>query len=110
MNRKALEEVIRQVERRIAQGDCPSIPAFRLSTLEEVIFDLAAENKTLREKCAHCSAPAVADITLGDPINYSLCKRCADLEDHVHDDCDLTAFLNKSGGEFGSPPDATGES
>jgi hypothetical protein len=51
-------------------------------------------------KCAHCPREAVVDITLGDPINYSLCQRCADIEAHVHDDCDLTAFLNKSGGEL----------
>ena len=51
-------------------------------------------------KCAHCPREAVVDITLGDPINYSLCQRCADIEVHVHDDCDLTAFLNKSGGEL----------
>jgi hypothetical protein len=50
MNRWATEEVIRQVERRIAQGDCPTIPAFRVSTLEEVIFDLAAENRALRSQ------------------------------------------------------------
>lgn len=50
MNRTALNEVIRQIERRIAQGDCPTIPAFRVSTLEEVIFDLAAENRMLRSQ------------------------------------------------------------
>lgn len=52
MNRQAMEEVIRQVERRIAQGDCPSIPSFRVSTLEEVIFDLAAENRELRSQAS----------------------------------------------------------
>lgn len=53
-----------------------------------VIADSAsAEIKRLREKCAHCPAPAVVDITLGDPINYSLCARCADLEERIHDGC-----------------------
>lgn len=48
MNRQAMEEVILQVERRIKQRDCPTIPSFRVSTLEEVIFDLAAENRELQ--------------------------------------------------------------
>jgi hypothetical protein len=39
----------------------------------------------LKAKCAHCPSPAVVDITLGDPINYSLCQRCADLEDSQSD-------------------------
>lgn len=47
----------------------------------------ANEFKRLEAKCAHCPEPAVVDITLGDPINYSLCQRCADLEDHIHDEC-----------------------
>ncbi len=47
MDVKAMLEVVRQVKRRIAQGGCPRIPAFRVSTLEEVIFDLDAENERL---------------------------------------------------------------
>lgn len=46
---------------------------------------LLRELARLRKKCAHCPDPAVVSITLGDPINYSLCRRCADLEDsHEH--------------------------
>jgi hypothetical protein len=41
----------------------------------------AAELERLSQKCAHCPDKAVVDITLGDPINYSLCQRCSDLED-----------------------------
>jgi len=47
MNVEAMLEVVRQVKRRIAQGDCPTIPAYRVSTLEEVIFDLDAGNERL---------------------------------------------------------------
>lgn len=57
MNRQAMEEVIRQVERRIKQGDCPTIPSFRTSTLEEVIFDLAAENRELRSQVSGEAKP-----------------------------------------------------
>jgi hypothetical protein len=66
MNRQALEEVIRQVERRIAQGDCPTIPAFRVSTLEEVIFDLAAENRALRSQ-SDTSGKSKSSICIGAP-------------------------------------------
>lgn len=41
--------------------------------------------RQLERKCAHCPNPATVDITLGDPINYSLCQRCADIEDSQSD-------------------------
>ena len=50
MNRLAVAEVVKAVRRRIAQGDCPTIPAYRVSTLEEVIFDLAADNEDLKRQ------------------------------------------------------------
>lgn len=39
--------------------------------------------RELESKCAHCPRPAVVNITLGDPINYSLCQRCSDLEENA---------------------------
>jgi hypothetical protein len=52
MNVEAMLEVVRQVKRRIAQGDYPTIPAYRVSTLEEVIFDLDHENERLNMEMA----------------------------------------------------------
>lgn len=60
MNVEAILEVVRQVKRRIAQGDCPTIPAYRVSTLEEVIFDLDAENAALRHDLERCMARELA--------------------------------------------------
>jgi hypothetical protein len=50
-------------------------------------YDALQADAALRTKCAHCPSPATVDVTLGDPINYSLCERCSALEDHVHDEC-----------------------
>ncbi len=57
MHRNGLDEVIRQTRRRVEQGDCPTIPPFRVSTLEEAICDLAAENEQLRKAVDLIGAP-----------------------------------------------------
>lgn len=51
---KALRDVvIARVQQRVSEGDCPTIPAESVETLENVILDLIAETSPLSE-CAEC--------------------------------------------------------
>jgi hypothetical protein len=48
MHQLAVEAIIRSVQKRVAQGDCPTEPAHSIETLEEVIIELA--NARLRRQ------------------------------------------------------------
>lgn len=48
MHPLAVDAIVRSIQKRVAQGDCPTEPAHSVETLEEVIIELA--NARLRRK------------------------------------------------------------
>jgi hypothetical protein len=76
----AVSDVKRVTFRELANTRVFGTEAYVLASDYDALASSYAE---LKAKCAHCPSPAVVDITLGDPINYSLCERCSEIEDKV---------------------------
>lgn len=50
MNKLILEAVVARCRQRIADGDCPTVPATGLETLENAVADLADDVQQLRSE------------------------------------------------------------